>query len=320
VTKRSRALLAASTLLAALSAGKQAHAADADKGAAQVLFEQGRALIQDKRFAEACPKFAESLRLEPGIGTMLFLADCYENSGKTASAWAEFKDAAAAAALRHDSREQLAQKRADDLEPKLAKLVLVPPAEGSVPGIEVRRDGVVVGVAEYGIPVPVNPGVHELSASAPGKKPWTTSVSVVDKPGAISVVVPVLEALPEEPSPEPGTATSAVPGLAPRTWGSRQTIAVGAAGAGLVAIALGSYFGLHAKSTYDDGQKAGSLPEIGTAYSQATASTVLFCVGAAAIAGGAVLYFTAPRSSSPAVAVIPVASPWGGGVLLSRTF
>jgi hypothetical protein len=318
------ALLAGLALI--LSVGAEARADDSNKGAAQVLFEQGRALVEDKRFAEACPKFAESLRLDPGIGTMLFLADCYENSGQTASAWAEFKDAAAAAALRNDPREEIARRRAGDLESKLAKLVLVPPAEGSVPGIEVRRDGVLVGAAEYGIPVPVNPGVHEIRASAAGRRPWSTSVSLEDKPGTVSIVVPVLEVLGPEPivpvtSPV-GSTTPADRGVGARTWGIRQTLAVATAGTGLVAIGIGTYFGLHAKSTYDAWQAGGGhdAQENSSAYTQAAVSTVMFCIGAAAIAGGAVLYFTAPKSSKPGVAVVPVASPRGAGLFVARTF
>jgi hypothetical protein len=326
------------TLLGLPGAVTPARADDAEKGAAQALFEQGRALIQEKRFAEACPKFAESLRLAPGIGTMLFLADCYENSGKTASAWAEFKDAAAAAALKQDPREAIAKRRADDLEPKLSRLVLVSPAEGSVPGLEVRRDGVVIGAAELGIPVPVNPGVHVISATAAGHKEWSTSVTVTDKPGAVSVVIPVLETAPDEPKVAAGPGVTAGGAETPpekRTWGTRQTVGVAAGGAGILFIAVGSAFGIAAKSTYDTWQSACTSgpksnsdctpSERNAASTQADVADVMFGVGLAAIVGGALLYFTTPRSQAPpssgsALTITPVASPWGGGMLLSRVW
>jgi hypothetical protein len=50
-----------------------------------------------------------------------------------------------------------------------------------------------------------------------------------------------------------------------------------------------------------------------TAHSQATVSTVAFIVGPALLAGGAYLYFTAPKAE---VAVAPTTSG-GGGALLS---
>jgi hypothetical protein len=307
---------------AAVLGAPGARASDADKGAAQVLFEQGKALVQDRRFAEACPKFAESLKLDPGIGTMLWLADCYENSGKSASAWAEFKEAAAAATLRGDNRAALAQRRAEELAPKLSKLVIVPPPERSSPGIEVHRDGVAIGAAEFGIPVPVNPGVHEIAASSPGKKTWTSAVTVVDKPGTISVVIPVLDDAPPEvaaKAPGPALDTTQSP---PASWGPRQTVAGVTAGVGLVAIGIGSYFGLAAKSSYDDWVKSAGADSSSrsSASDQALASTILFTAGAAALVTGALVYFTAPKGSHSSIAVTPTVSPSGAGMVIQKVW
>src|SRR5258706_16461934 len=106
-------LVAASLALALALAASSARGGDAQqRAAAQVLFDQGKALVDRGKFAEACPKFQESLRLDKGIGTMLWLADCFDNNGQTASAWVQFKDAAAAAALAKDDREKVARDRA----------------------------------------------------------------------------------------------------------------------------------------------------------------------------------------------------------------
>src|SRR4051812_25793931 len=61
---------------------------------AQVLFTEGRRLVTEGRYAEACAKLAESQRLDPSAGAQLNLADCYERSGQTASAWTVFREAA----------------------------------------------------------------------------------------------------------------------------------------------------------------------------------------------------------------------------------
>ena len=70
----------------------------AKKAAAQALFDEGKRLMDAGQFAQACPKFADSEKLDPGVGTLLNLGVCYEKNGQTASAWATYKEAASAAA------------------------------------------------------------------------------------------------------------------------------------------------------------------------------------------------------------------------------
>src|SRR5450432_3787567 len=88
---------------------------------AESLFREGKRLSGEHKFAEPCPKVAESYRLDPGLGTLLNLATCHESEGKPASAWAEFSDASSQARREGDSdRGQLAEDHMKALEPKLA--------------------------------------------------------------------------------------------------------------------------------------------------------------------------------------------------------
>ena len=186
------------------------HAEMTDEAGARVLFAEGRKhQADDGRYAEACPKFEASFRLDPGIGTNFNLADCFEHLGRTASAWGRFLDVAAATkAAGQSQREQVARARAAALEPNLVRLVVE--VSSPVDGLIVERDGVVVGRASWGLALPVDPGDHVVAASAPGKRRWSQSTSVPNIPTSVTVVVPALGDLPPEKSSDP-TALLASP-------------------------------------------------------------------------------------------------------------
>lgn len=147
--------------------------------------EQGRA-------ADACPRFEESERLEPGLGTRFHLANCYEKLGKLASAHSLYLDVAAEAAQRKQAdREKVARERARAVEPRLSRLTIEVPFASS-PALRVERDGTPIGSAQWGLPVPVDPGVHRVNASAPGREPWAAEVSIPSDAGVTRVNVPPL--------------------------------------------------------------------------------------------------------------------------------
>lgn len=279
------------------------------RAAAQALFEQGKALVEAKNFKAACPKLADSQRLDPGIGTSLWLADCLQNNGQTASAWAQFKEAAAAAAMQKDPREKVARQRAQDLEPKLSRLTVT--IATTTKGVRVTRDGHEVGTSELGNALPVDPGSHEIVASATGFKTWRKSFDVPAQPVTISVAVPDLERdATAAPNADPSTgASSPSPGKPPEadTYGSGQRIfGLVVAGVGVAGVGVGTFFAFDAKSTYDESNANGlcannqctreGLALRDDAEKKALIATVTMAVGAALIVGGAILFFTAPRS------------------------
>ena len=114
-----------------------------DTATAEALFEQGKQLLRAGNAAAACPKLAESQRIDPSTGTLLALAMCHEADGKLASAWAEFTSVEARARNEGRSdREQAARTRAQALKPRLSTLeVRVSPQVAATSGLEIKRDG-----------------------------------------------------------------------------------------------------------------------------------------------------------------------------------
>jgi len=335
--------LSLGVVAAAASHASPAHGQSAaNQAAAEALFDQGKAAMAAKNYAEACPKFFESNKLDQGIGTSLWLADCYEMNGQTASAWAEFREAAGLAVKANDTREKVARDRAQALEGKLARLVLLVPPTSRLPGLHVARDGGEVAAALWGTSVPVDPGRHTVVASAPDHRPQTLSIEIVPGPGEQALIVPPLVELPQAPAgPLEGAAGAGAAGPTIAGLPLPRAAAVAAGALGVVSLALGSYFGLHAGSELDASNANGhcgarnlcdatGVADRSSAQSAATASTVLFVVAGAALAGGGVLWFTsAPpaRSAAPAGAggaAMTRVSPWldarGGGVVLATDF
>ncbi len=270
-----------------------------DAAAAEALFNQGRALMTEGKLAEACPKLAESNRLDSGIGTMLYLADCYEKSQKTASAWATFREAANFAKKQGDAREKIAQDRAAALEPKLVKLQVVVPMTTQERGLKITRDGTELGAALWGTELPTDPGEHVIEASAPGKKTWTRKVTITPPSQGTKIEVPALIALPRaEPPP-----TRLPEAADPNVGSTQRTVGIITGGVGLVGIGIGTYFGLQAKSKADDASpfcdgKACQQPGLddrSKARDLANLSTIAFIAGGTVLVAGAVIYFTAPR-------------------------
>ena len=300
-----------------------------DPAMAQVLFDEAKGLMTIGNNAAACPKLAESYRLDPGTGTLTALAVCNELIGKIATAWAEFLQVVAEArqAGRAD-REQFAQQHIAELEPKLSKLaVAIEPNVSSAPGFEVRRDGVAIGPAGWGTVVPVDPGEHVVEARADGKKPWWVKLTFGRAPAIKTVTVPILEdetdptaapapwilpgastpsAEPTAPAPADHSATPGA-GFAGMSPSTQRILGLTLGGVGVVAAGLGTGFGVDAISKSNDAKsRCPSSPctdasAVNTNNDAKTAAVIadVAIVGAILTLGaGAALYFTAPAEAA----------------------
>ena len=333
-TARARLLLAAALLIApAAPAAAQPPAAPTSESAAlaQTLFEEGRRLMEAKQYAEACPKLEESLRLRPGTGTLLNLALCNEALGKSATAWAQFKEVSFAAKKDgNEAREAFAKEHIDALTPKLSRIQV--DAEPTA-GLTIRRDGQEIPAAALGTPIPVDPGKHTIEATAPGHAVWSTTIEVGAAADQKKVTVPKLDPLPaarQEPAAAPPPAAEEDDGGGQRTAG----FVVG--GVGIAVLGAGAIFGIlasgQASSAEDDpalcpGKQCtrAGREEIDAAGTKALISTIGVGVGLAAVGAGVALILTSggsprPEGAAASTRIVPAVGPRGGGLQLIGAF
>jgi hypothetical protein len=286
-----------------------------DPVAAEALFDEARQLMEAGRYAEACPKLEVSQKLDPGVGTLLNLGDCLERTGRTASAWERFREAAAAAmAGSQPEREEIARRRAASIEPGLCRLAVRVVTGADTAGLTIERDHALFDRALWNEALPVDPGEHEVGATAPSKKPWSGSTRVESSScmgTTLTVDVPQLEEAPVLPREEPRPRMT--------RWGLQRELAL--VGAGLGVVLLGTAAGLAIDASVSYGQAkdqcvTGGCP--GSAQQSAVdagrladfATAALIAGGAAVFVSGA-LWFTAPKRP---VAIAPVVYPGGASL------
>jgi hypothetical protein len=303
-----------------------------NKAAAEALFDDAKKLMAAKRYAEACPKFADSERLDPGVGTLLNLGLCYKQNGQTASAWSAYREAASQARSEGQTdREDLARQEAAALEPQLTKLVIeVPKETAAISGLEIRRDGDLVPSGLWGVPAPVDPGLRTIDVVAPNKKPLHLETKSEGAGSTAKVVIPPLEAGPAAP-PAPVTPTETVAppvdqGVQPNAHPGRTQRIIGfvVSGAGALTVGTGTWFTLLSVAQNKASQNTNNPTKKANFKSDADNSrTIGFVgigVGAAVLIGGIVIIVTAPSGTTTALSVTPELANNGGGLTLSGAF
>jgi hypothetical protein len=307
--------------LATASTPPLAQAQSADNRApstatAEALFEQGREALRVGDLNKACALLEGSQRVDAAIGTQLLLAHCYEQLGRTASAWALFREVAS---LSGDSvkRGQIAQIRADALAGRLARLILRVDTQDQklLSEVYIRRDDVELPSSAIGIAVPVDPGTHTFEIYGPGIETWSSSVEVPAGPTTVTVLASGLKirkrSLPPGGSGDklPATLDSSQPAqpvaeytLSPWPW-------IWTA-AGVLGVAAGTTLAITASNTYGDSKRhcrtamlcsAEGLTLRDSAGTQANVATGAFVFGGASLALAGILFLTrgpAPRDES----------------------
>lgn len=271
----------------------------AGKAKAQTLYDEAREQMDSGDFAGACPRLEESQRLDPAVSTEFWLADCYENINRFASAWELYMSVAAVAAeAGEEEREQIARDRAAAVEVKLSYVTLK--LDGPrPPGLSLVHDGSALTPADLEVALPIDAGEHHLTLSAPGYQTFSLDYLIAVDEKSKFLNIPRLKSTPAPP-----------PEVAPKRIPMRQIALVGA-GTGIVTMGVGGLLGLVAKGKANQADcvdnicTAAGVETRESARAMGNTATVLMIVGGALTAAGATLYFLNPGAHDKTLALTP---------------
>jgi len=281
-----------------------ARAESTDPASADALFRAGREAAEQGDPQTACARFEESYRLDAAAGTLVNLGLCEEALNRLARAWEHFRRAADALEPQ-DERQSLVREHLAALEPRVPQLTLSLKPEAKE-GVEVRRDGVLMTRASFGVPLPVDPGPHEVVVGAAGHELRRYALSLSVGQHLAVVLEPGAELAP----PSKPAATLAPPTqnqsreserTARRTW---AYAAVASGGLDLVAGGVLGAFYLHERGIVDDhcpGKRCDptGMRAVGAADVLQTVCFVALGLGIASAATGAGLMLTEAPEPTP---------------------
>ena len=301
--------------------------AEKDKDKADALFKQGKKLMAEKHYADACQAFEQSYKLDPGIGGELNIAKCYEEWGKLGRALRAYQAAEQQAKEASDPRADKIHELVAQLEPQVPRLTIRVPAGAATEDAAVTLDGASLGKSAFGQPQLVDPGPHQVEYTINGAK--KSKVVPVERGGSseISLDLPTKTVKPDKP--DNVVPDKVVPDRGTEDPGHTQKLAAYATGGvGVVAIGIASYLTLSARSKYKtalatdcggitNNCDAAGLTATHDARHEANIATFVFVAGLAAVGGGVALYLLAPHAKATeehALYLVPTVAPDGGGL------
>ncbi len=298
------------------------------KASAVQLFDAADKLMLQGNVSAACPKYAASMKLDPQLGALLHLADCYAKNGQLASAWGAFREAEEMARMKGDERAVLAKEQAALIEPRLSRLQVSVPASANVQGLEVRVDGSPLMPGAWGNAAPIDPGSHGVEARAPGYETWSSSVDVTGDAQSVRVEIPLLtQSVP--PVPVAGNAVTPVTVQVDDTGSTIRTLGWVGIGVGAASLGLGAVFLVQKSSKLDQrdnvcptsidctDQEESDIDSLtADARSANTLATAGFIVGGTLVVGGiaAVIFSPKAKARTDAAWLLPTVTPDGVGL------
>jgi hypothetical protein len=187
-------------------------------------------------------------------------------------------------------------------------------AGNDLSAVALMMDGQLLAERLEGTALSIDPGEHDFVFRTAGQEPIERRFVIREgqKDRREAIVFGSAAPLASTPAPVAAAPLAAAPAPEdPSTGlGAQRTLAVVAAGVGVVGVGLGTVFGATALSKKNDAASEcpttmctpSGLAKWNDAQSAGNASTVFFVVGGVALAGGAVLWFTAKPAASARIA------------------
>jgi hypothetical protein len=145
---------------------------------ARRLFDEGRAAEDAARWHEAADKFRRATAIKDTPGMRFHLARCEEEQGSFVEALVEYDRARELidGGMRAADVEKLLADARERVRAKVALLTLRLPTD--VRNVSVELDGKALSGGVLGVPMPINPGQHRLSAVAVGRTPFAQELTL----------------------------------------------------------------------------------------------------------------------------------------------
>ena len=301
--------------LGVLGSASVALGAGRDPAAAQVLFEEGRDALQRGQLDVACTKFRESERLDPGVGTLLNLADCEEKAGRLASAWQTWREAIDMMG-QSDERLGYARSRLSALDKRVPRLIItIAGTDGDE--THVLRDDVELGSASFGSPLPVDPGGHTLRVMASGHAENKIAVTLAEgERKSVEVKPGPRIASPAVAAAAPAATTAPTASNTTRTWGWISVGAGTAAFAGAITTGLIMAGNKNTVEEHCDQERtcdAAGYDAARAGQKLLIPNVVLWGLGATGVGVGAYLLLSSREAKTPTALTVRPAT--GGGLV-----
>ena len=199
-----RCLMAASLLGVPLLVTQPAHAQDKKElSKARAQFQRAIELEQAGNFTTALETFRSvgEVRMTPQV--RFHIASCEEKLGRLVTALGGYQLAFADADSVGEDFKGEVERAVTRLQASIPKLVILRGAGGEA--AEIQLDGVALGASSVGVPVPLDPGPHAVTAKAPGFLAFSQTVTIAENEERNVEVVLTAEPQPEDTHASFGT-------------------------------------------------------------------------------------------------------------------